>query len=235
MVETVISVLIQIGIVLCSAAIYVVWVAKILPKLLLRPMYDISVMGDRGIKKYTFQNGRAIVYEPSVSSQKYIKQYILSSNNGEKYIKCKLDDRITSIKYDVVAMRSDDQVIDTVQVAEIISTKGMTRGALLPHETSYVLVVVKEINNRQVATDAKLTLPLLKVVVYVLVTVLCTVIEGILLKALTASFLETVLSYSVSTNLLSHIAALFVYTIIGTAVSLMTVFFHCSKEVKIHK
>ena len=235
MVETVISVLIQIGLVICSAVIYVFWVSKILPKLLLRPIYDISVTGDRGLKKYTFANGRAIVCEPSLSSQKYIKQYILSSNNGEKYIKCKIDTRITSIKYDVMAMRADDQVIDIVQVSEIVSTPGMTCGALLPHDTSYVCVVVKEVNARQIVTDSKLTLPVLKVGIYFAVAVLCTIIEGMLLNAVAVSFLETVLSYSVGLSFSNYITALFTYTVIGAGVAFVTVLFHCSKEVKINK
>ena len=71
-----------------SISVYVFLVSRVLPDLLLKPLYDDSKDGDRGLRRYTFEGGRAILYEPSALYRKYLNQYILSANGNEKYIKC---------------------------------------------------------------------------------------------------------------------------------------------------
>ena len=66
---------------------YVYWMAYILPHALLRQERKLPT--DRGLKKYSYTDGRAIVYQPTSAVQPYISQYILSSNQGEKYIHLK--------------------------------------------------------------------------------------------------------------------------------------------------
>ena len=67
-----------------SVSVYIFLVSRVLPDLLLKPLYDDSKEGDRGLRRYAFEGGRAILYEPSAPYRKYLKQYILSANGNEK-------------------------------------------------------------------------------------------------------------------------------------------------------
>ena len=233
--NTVVEIVATACILLCSAILYVFLIACILPRLVLKPRYDLSVMQDRGIKKYVFDQGRAIVYEPSVHAARYIKQYILSSNNGEKYIKCKIDERIRQIKFDVVAMNADDKIIDVVQVAEFVTDNGFTRGAILPHNTSYVCVIVKEVNSIIVDPAIRMKLPIMQAALYVLITVICSVIEGAMWNASILKWLDMAQRDFVGAQPIDILKMLLIYAAVGMAVSVVIVLFHCSKDVKLRK
>ncbi|MBQ7380317.1 MAG: hypothetical protein IJW70_11650 [Clostridia bacterium] len=235
MVDTVVEIVAHACILLCSAVLYVFLVARIFPHLLLKPKYRLSVLQDRGSRKYVFKNGRAIVYEPSIQAARYIKQYILSCNGGEKYIKCKIDERIRTIKYDVIAMDADDKEIATVRIAEPIYNTGVTKGALLPPDTSYVCVIVKEVNDHIVEPVTKLQLPMWRAGLYGLLTVVCSVIEGALWNASILKWFDMALYDFVSTGIEEFVKMLLIYACIGLVVSAVTVLFHCSKDVQIKK
>ncbi len=234
-IDTVVEIVAHACILLCSAVLYVFLITRILPHLMLRPRYDLSVLHERGIRKYVFRKGRAIVYEPSVQASRFVSQYILSCNDGEKYIKCKIDPRVLTIKLDVVAMDADDKVISIVQIAEPVLDRGYTRGAILPANTSYVCVIVKEVNGRIAEPTVKLRLPILQAGLYVLITVLCSVIEGALWNASILKWFDMALRDFVSTQPSDFLRMLLVYAIVGLVVSVATVFLHCSKDVKLKK
>lgn len=216
-----------------SAILYVFLVACVLPKVLLHPTYDLSGGGDRGLKKYVFEGGRAIAYEPSVSSGKYIKQYILSSNNDEKYIKCLIDKRLFSLKYDVVCFDSNEKIIETVQVSEPIRTPGVTHGALLPRGTSYVYVIVKEVNGMIAKDSPKLTFSLVKVGIFAAITVVLTVAEALILRAIALSFANILFSGSDKIGIAGGFGTVFVSAVIGVAVSGAILFLQSSKDTQL--
>ena len=74
-----------------SFVAYVFLMSRVYPKVLLTPTWGVGHKGDRGLKKYRYDNGRAVVYEPSFKMRAYVKQYLLSVNDGKKYIKCILN------------------------------------------------------------------------------------------------------------------------------------------------
>lgn len=133
-----------------SFVLYVFLTGHVYPKLCLKPYFNTAGNGDRGLKKYRYRNGRAIVYEPSFKMRKFVKQYILSLNEGRKYIKCKLDERIRSIVYDVIAYDADGVILDDILVSDLIRRKGYSSVAELPSETSYVHIIVREVNGYKV-------------------------------------------------------------------------------------
>lgn len=134
--------------VFASISIYIFLVSSVLPDLLLKQRYDASKEGDRGIRRYTFEGGRAIVYEPSAPYRKYLKQYILSVNGNEKYIKCKFAEQVTAVRYEVIAFDKNDRLLDTVRIEEhIFAEKGnISNAAMLPMQTAYVKVVLCSVN-----------------------------------------------------------------------------------------
>lgn len=234
-VNIVMGVLTQAGFLICSVMLYVLLVGGILPRVLLKPKYDLPVIADRGLKKYKFSDGRAIVYTPSKSSAKYMKQYILSCHGSEKYIKCQLDERIRSIKFDVVAMNADDKVIDTIQVSEPVSHKGLTSAALLPGDTAYACVIVKEVNGRLVEADHILKLSVIKVAVYMLLTVLMTVAIGIYGNAMIVKWFDMALYDFVSSGAGGYVKQVFLCGFVGFVLSAIITLFHIQKDVKIRK
>lgn len=129
-------------------SMYIFLVSSVLPDWLLKPLYDYSKDGDRGIRRYTFEGGRAIVYEPSAPYRKYLKQYILSVNGNERYIKCKFASQVTSVRYEVIAFDSNDRFLDSVRIEEHIfeDKDNISTAAMLPMQTAYVKVMLRSVN-----------------------------------------------------------------------------------------
>ena len=129
-------------------SMYVFLVSSVLPDLLLKPLYNDSKEGDRGIRRYTFEGGRAIVYEPSAPYRKYLKQYILSVNGNERYIKCKFAEQVNAVRYEVIAFDKNDCLLDTVRIEEHIfeDKENISNAAMLPMQTAYVKVLLRSVN-----------------------------------------------------------------------------------------
>ena len=117
---------------------YVFVLASVLPRIFLRVRLGNGSTRDRGVKKYKFEDGRAVVYEPESKIRRYVNQYVLVDKSGDKYLKCKIDKRVSTIKYDVVVFDGHNNAIDVIQISEAISSKGYTVTAELPRKTSYV-------------------------------------------------------------------------------------------------
>lgn len=222
-------------IMLCSAVLYVFLVAYVLPRCCLKPRYNLHEIRERGIKKYLFKNGRAIVYEPSVYNAKYITQYILSRNDDEKYIKCKTDKRIYSIQYDVIAYDAGDKIIDIVEIAELIRNPGYTNGALLPPGTAYVSVIVKQVNGTKIKSEAELQLPLMHVIKYAGCAVVCSVIEGSVLYLLVHKCFDMAWPAFGGIVMADYLAAIPIFAVLGVLVAAVAVAGYRSKDLRVKK
>lgn len=233
MIDAIMTVLIHSIVLIFSIVLYVFLTTRLVPGLTLRPRYSLSNTWGRGLKKFVYKNGRAIVYEPNSSSRKYILQYILSSNENEKYIKCKLDKRISSLKYDVVAIDSNDKEIDTLSISDPISHRGMTFAAMLPQNTSYVSVFVKEVNGYEVSSSPKMIYSLFNVITFGLITIALSVIEMLLIKSSIVGILDLFIPYSDKIAGGSGIMSILVSAIIGIVVALLIFLMHMTKDTKI--
>ena len=116
---------------------------------LLSPSYKKRPISDRGIGKYNFPNGRGVVYEPELKYREYLKKYVLFVYKDKKYIKCRLDQSVDSIRYEVVAFDNKNKVIKVLERSENIVSKGKTKNVMLPDNTSYASVVVRCINEEK--------------------------------------------------------------------------------------
>lgn len=235
MINDIMSAPTQIIIFIFSIVLYVCLVSKILPFFLLKPGYKVDNIGDRGLKKYSFENGRAIAYEPSHQAKKYINQYVLSSNNRDKYIKCRIDKRIFSIRYDVVAFDSSDKVITTVQVSEQISTAGISRAAILPAKTAYVTVVVKEVNGCLASDSPKMLFSGIKLASFAASCIALTVIEYLIIRAGILFFADSFFSYSEKFGSSFSILSLALAAAVGLGLAAVIFLFHRTKDTWISK
>ena len=230
------SILIQILIFVFSLSLYVALVSKILPLFLLKAKYKVQSMGDRGLKKYVFEGGRAIAYKPSGETEKYIKQYILLARDDDKYIKCKFDKRVFSAKYDVIAMDSNDKEIETVQISDPIVSPDDAREAILPENTAYVCIIVKEINGLAVPNNPKMHYVLWRSITFAGLTVVLTVAEYLILRASVMSVLAEIEPLLPNLNPVSQglpLTQMLVSALLGFALAGITLFLHRKKDVKI--
>ncbi len=215
-------------------SLYVALVSKILPLLLLKAKYKVQNMGDRGLKKYVFEGGRAITFKPCGQTGKYIEQYILSVNDGDKYIKCKFDKRILSIKYDVIAFDSNDKEIDTIQISVPKVSSGTAAAAILPENTAYVCIVVKEVNWFVIPGGPKMHFPLWRVITFAGVTTVLTVVEYLTLRSSAFSVIEAILPFAKPMVGLPLMQILF-SVVAGIALAGIILVLHREKDVKIFK
>ena len=194
---TITSIIAQILISICISFIYVFFISVILPAVFLKPRYNESAEGDRGLKKYVFEGGRAIVYEPSVDVKRYIKQYILTAIGQEKYIQCKFDTHVFSSRYDVFAFDCDDRMIDAIHVEEpdLDEKRGVSHPALLPMETAYVKVSVASVNEVKIEREPLMSISSLGSAQFTVFTVLATIAEAFIVKSVLLDVSETALSY----------------------------------------
>lgn len=235
MIEIIMSYVVKTVFVALSLFLYVFLIACVFPKLFLCPSYKTVRVRDRGLKKYVFDQGRAIAYEPAPSMRKYISQYILSENCGEKFIKCKVDDRIDSLRYDVVVFGADDKVLDTVEVYEAINGKGITRAAALPLSTAYVSVCVREVNGVHVTEDATASFSAIKVALFFILTACCTVAMALMLNSLILYFADLLLRYTARYGAVGNTFTLLSSLVLSVLYCSVVWICHRTKDTKIVK
>ncbi|MBE6547578.1 MAG: hypothetical protein E7667_01685 [Ruminococcaceae bacterium] len=177
-------------ILIASLTLYVFLIGMLLPGILLRLQFIKGPIKDRGIEKYTSPDGRAIVYEPEVRFRKYIKQYMLCSMDGNKYIKCLIDPKINQLKYDVLVFDNQDKLIDVIGVAEQTNQGEYTRAVQLPERTSYVSVILRRADGMFSNNEINVIYPILNVSVYAACIVVATAVEATLANKLISGVFE---------------------------------------------
>ena len=227
--------------VIINFVLYVFLVSQVYPRLFLRAGWSKDDIKDRGIKKYSFSGGRAILYEPSLSCRKYIKQYILSVHDRKKYLKCSIDERITSIRYEAVVFDANDRFVKIIEVSEPIRSEGDSSAVQLPPETAFVSLNVREINGISVDTGKTLSLQFYKVMYFGLLTVITSVLEGLyLFKQVVIRY--SLYSYPIDEESIFSIAMMFygvsrltilIAMMAGALISWFIVSIHLSESVKI--
>ncbi|MBQ8409089.1 MAG: hypothetical protein IJY39_09540 [Clostridia bacterium] len=247
MIESIMTYIADAIFLIVSLILYVFVTACLLPKILLVPTCNASSVKDRGIKKYIFEQGRAIVYQPAVAERRYVSQYILSDNAGERFLKCKLDQRIRSLKYRVLTFDANDKPLDILDVEEPVTSPGYAKAVPLPLNTAYVSVSVKEVNGTRVAYHKSVSYSLIKLAIYFAVTVILTVIEALLLNRvivflanLIFGLLRIPLPPDLNLSFIEIIApnnsyAVFTALLLGSAYAALVLLTHYSKDIKIVK
>ena len=80
-------------------------------------------------------------------------RYLLFTNNGYKYLKCRLDKGVKAIDYTVVMFNNRNKVIDVLDVKTKKISGGETEELLIHGDTSYVDVSVREVNGRVIDSE----------------------------------------------------------------------------------
>ena len=181
--DTIFSYTAEILMAIASLIIFVFLTAYVLPSFLMKPQFEKLAVRDRGIKRYTFPNGRAISYRPDCNIEKYIPKYALLCIDGKKYIKCKLDPRVTSFSLDIIVFNCKNNPTRVISVAQPVEIRGEARSVMLPEETSFVSLRLTEVNGRALPEEQTLFYPPVNLGVLFAAVTACTVIEAFVLKA----------------------------------------------------
>lgn len=134
---------------LATLCAYVFCVRYVLPKFVIKRGYYIKDNLGRGLKKYVSDNGRALLFEPHPSIRKYIKQYALVCDGGNKYIQCYVDRGANRMIYSVIMLDRNDTVLDVIEVEEVTAKRTLTQPVYLHPDTSYVALILGSVNREQ--------------------------------------------------------------------------------------
>ena len=157
------------------------------PKIL-RSYCSVKKTSDRGLKKFVYPDGRAIAYEPHPSVRKYVHSYLLFTEDGYKYISCKLDESVKNIKYSVVMFNNRNRVIDVVDVFETKMTLSVTTPVMLHQDTSYVSLVPDTVNKMRLKHPAVLCCHLWQLAIYTAVVGAVSFLHMFFLKKMVAAY-----------------------------------------------
>ena len=182
MVDLIFSYIAKAILIITSCFVYIFLVSKFFPEIFLKSKIKKAVPKDRGIKKYVFNQGRAIVYTPDTKTQKYIPQYILSENNGEKFLKCQFDNRVVTAGYEITVFNSSDQVVDIINVYDTPDRGKNSRAVPLPLCTSYLNVSVIEINHKKILTQKNNSVSFMSCALYIVLNFLATATLSIMIN-----------------------------------------------------
>lgn len=182
LVELIISVATKVIIFFLSSGLYMFLIMKGIPKFTLKHKSAGVRTRDRGIKKYTFEDGRAVVYEPDFAYRKYVHQYMLISKNKHKFIKCRVNESLRHIKYDVVAYNNKNKVIDVIGVEERMNDCKYTDSVLLPADTSYVSFILRKVDDMFLSTEVKVKYTRRSIILCSVLVILLTVWQGIIVN-----------------------------------------------------
>ncbi len=187
-------------------------IAFYFPRFIMKPTFAGKKISDRGLKKYVYEDGRGIVYEPEICARKYVKQYMLFTRDGSKYLKCYVNDKINHLSYDILVFNNRNKLIDVVTVSEQLKSSQTTSSVPLVAETSYVSLVVRKVDNMYVDRRVMVKYSDVSCAICGVLSALCIAISGVLLN----SFLSALFANS-DIEFLSGIGAFVKFLFVGLA------------------
>lgn len=170
-------VMLAVSVVLFSALMTV-----ILPKMILKVRYSVGKIEDRGLKKYIYKGKNCIVYECGKGVSNHIKQYLLIDDGDKKILRCKTAHLINYLNYDIVVFDKYDKVRKIINVKEFLENGDFTKRVELPSYTSYVKLVIRQVDNRFLGKKRLADIPKGRILLYALCAILTTALEGFMIK-----------------------------------------------------
>ena len=231
MVESIMTYVSGAIILITSLFAYVYMVACVLPNYLIRPEYNNEKIRDRGIKKYIFDKGRAIVYDPAISVKEYIDQYVLFDDGEKRFLQCKVNEAVYSVNLRILTFDAFDKPLGVFVAKDVTASKNTTGIIELPIETSYVSIEVAEINNKRVNMESAVYFSVIKLGLFCLLTTAATVIEAVFIKSALLLVADEFFDYSNAVGA-GNAYTVFVAILLGIASSILILLLHNSRDIK---
>ena len=199
-----------------SMILYVYLFSRVVPRFIMKLKMVDENTRDRGLKKFVYPNGRCILYETELSARRYVGSYALYTEDGYKYIKCKVADDVGFLKYDVYAFDNQNNIIDIIEVMEYIDKERYTSALSLPPDTSYVRFVLRAVDKKYFSSKVLANYSIIQYGICAGVVALATAIEASLIYSLLKDILKEGLKIRIG------ISGAFGMTVMVLGISLLT-------------
>ena len=200
----------------------------VFPMLILKVRVDLARGLGRGYKRFVYPTGRAAVYEPHPSVRKYVNKYLLFVNDGYKYLKCRVDKGVSSLKYTVVMLNNKDKVVDTVVVNEDIGDTCEGASLLLHPDTSYVALNIDEVDGQLLKAQSHSSFSLLRLALYFAAVLLSSFLTLLLSAFCTEEF--ALLAFKASVPVSNMAGTYLLWALLIAALSLAFLLLYCRKK-----
>lgn len=178
-----------------SILLYIMAISDWLLSLLNVKRHGAPTLRDRGIKKFTYPEGRSVVYEPAGFDNRFLKKYMLFVRGESKYLKCLFAERVRSAYCELFVFDNQNKLIKTVDLFLEPNGDRYADAILLPDATSHVSILVLKVNGRSVELSKSDRESFKSHMwkrrgLFALLTVAVTLVEGFILTSLIRYFLN---------------------------------------------
>lgn len=189
-----------------AAVLYFAAMIWLLPKAFLKSKYSFKSSADRGIKKYRLDSGGyAIVYEPQPKTRKYVRQYVITEQDGKKQMKCKINKEIFYLDFEVFLFDSLNRVFDVLHVCDMIDEPGYTKEIEIPSQTAYVSVFLNRVDNEIINKKPRVKMSASNMAGFWICSMLLSVAFAFAVKLGVANIIGGVFRHSVMLSLKGNI------------------------------
>ena len=164
------EVIIYILLMIISFVAYGFLMSNIFPKYLLKISYDVRPILGRGLKKFKYPDGRAVLYESRPEIRKYVERYALFTLEGYKYVQFTVGAGVKSFAASVIMLNNNDKVIDVLLVNETATGSALSRPFKLHDKTSYVAIALSNVNDTPIPTPTYAMTKMREILIYFFAT-----------------------------------------------------------------
>ena len=214
---------------LATACAYVFCIKFLLPKYVIKRGYYIEDNLGRGLKRFVSDSGRALLFEPHPSIRKYIKQYALVSEKGNKYLQCYVDRGANRLTYSIIMLDRNDKVIDVVEVEEVTAKRNLTQPVYLHPDTSYVALIVGSVNKAKLADSAVSYYTQNSIVIFGMVTAAITLVASLIFSLSFSNFMSNV-GAGVSSDGVIYFLTSLIAAVAAGVISSLLLLMDCNKN-----
>ena len=211
--------------------LYVFLVTSVLPRIFLSPLNSKGETADRGVKKYRFPEGRAVLYEPELKYRRYINKYLLYEYDGIKYVKFKLGETVRTVECEIAVYDNGGRLVKAMTVFLNTNKTRESHAVELPCEASYVRVVVRGANGMEVSSEAVAQFSFVRWAVFAGITTALTVIVGYFLRILLVFLGEQLFDYAEYASDYGFGFAFMTSLVAGILISVLAAKLYCKKKI----
>lgn len=201
-------------------------VGCVIPRCFLKTRYSYKEGLGRGLKKYTFPEGRGVLYEPHPSIRKYIPKYLLFTAEGYKYLKISFDAGVELISYTAVMLNNKDRVLGVLDIDEV--PKNREGSCVLLHpDTSYVSLFLRSVDGKNTDSAVAYRRPIDYALYFLAVSVCCFITAfalGEIVNGIVYRLTEAVLP------ILDYPMVTVTFSLIGGGVGTVLSYLHSEKK-----
>ena len=178
-IEIILEITAQVILCLMSLSVYVFLVSNVIPTHIFKIRYDMSDHLGRGLRKFTYPDGRAVTYEPHPSVRKYINKYALFTLDGYKYLQLKNGDVTKSYSARVITFNNRHRIIDILDITESLSVASTSSPIRLNDKTSYIALILNEANGKKICNQDYMKMTVEDMVKYLIAMFVFTLAEAL--------------------------------------------------------